>query len=57
MDDVVRAFIEEKNAAALKDIARRFLDAMERGMWRPKSNSARFGLEDMAAMTREGNEI
>jgi cobaltochelatase CobN len=57
MDDMVLAFIEEKNAAALKDIARRFLDAMERGMWRPKSNSARFGLEEMAAITREGYEI
>ena len=57
MDDAVRDFIEGKNEAALRDIARRFLDAIDRGMWKPKSNSARFGLEEMAAMTKEGSEI
>lgn len=57
MDEAVRDFIEEKNEAVLRDIARRFLDAIDRGMWRPKSNSARFGLEEMAAMTKEGSEI
>ncbi|UVC11573.1 cobaltochelatase subunit CobN [Rhizobium sp. TH2] len=50
MDDTVRDFIEEKNEAALRDIAKRFLDAIDRGMWKPKSNSARFGLAEMAAM-------
>jgi cobaltochelatase CobN len=55
MDDAVRDFIEEKNEAALKDIARRFLDAIDRGMWRPKSNSARFGLEEMAAANLESS--
>lgn len=49
MDDTVRDFIEEKNEAALRDIAKRFLGAIDRGMWKPKSNSARFGLEEMTA--------
>ncbi|CAN7299673.1 cobaltochelatase subunit CobN [Rhizobium sp. LjRoot254] len=49
MDDAVRGFIEEKNEAALRDIAKRFLDAIDRGMWKPKSNSARFGLGEMAS--------
>ncbi|MGV3551990.1 cobaltochelatase subunit CobN [Rhizobium sp.] len=53
MDDVVRDFIAEKNEAALRDIAKRFLDAIDRGMWRPKSNSARFGLEEMAMLQLE----
>jgi cobaltochelatase CobN len=49
IDDAVRDFIEAKNEAALRDIARRFLDAIDRGMWKPKSNSARFGLAEMAS--------
>ena len=49
MDEAVRDFLAGKNEAALRDIARRFLDAIDRGMWRPKSNSARFGLAEMAA--------
>ncbi|MDB5553270.1 MAG: cobaltochelatase subunit CobN [Rhizobium sp.] len=52
-DDTVRAFIEEKNEAALRDIAKRFLGAIDRGMWKPKSNSARFGLEEMVAARLE----
>jgi cobaltochelatase CobN len=54
MDEAVRDFIEEKNEAALRDIARRFLDAIDRGLWRPKSNSARFGLEELAVLEFEG---
>jgi cobaltochelatase CobN len=54
VDDAVRDFIANKNEPALRDIARRFLDAMARGMWRPRSNSARFELEEMAAGLTEG---
>ena len=53
MDDAVRDFIEEKNEAALRDIAKRFLDAIDRGMWKPKSNSARFGLVEMVTVGLE----
>ena len=44
-DDDTRDFIAEHNAPALKDIADRLLEAMDRGLWRPKSNSARARLE------------
>jgi cobaltochelatase CobN len=48
-DDVVRGFIEKSNPAVLKEMTERFLEAMERGLWRPKSNSAKFDLERIAA--------
>ncbi|WP_099864803.1 cobaltochelatase subunit CobN [Pararhizobium haloflavum] len=43
-DETVRAFIGDKNAPALKELAQRFIEAMEREMWTPKSNSAKFTL-------------
>jgi cobaltochelatase CobN len=39
-DDHVRGFIAEANPAALREIAERFQEAIERGLWRPTSNSA-----------------
>jgi cobaltochelatase CobN len=47
-DDAVRDFIEQSNPAALKEMAERFLEAMERGLWTAKSNSAKFDLERIA---------
>ncbi len=47
-DDDVRDFLEANNAAALGDIAARLIEAQERGLWRPKSNSARGRLESLA---------
>jgi cobaltochelatase CobN len=44
-DDRVRGFIAEVNPAALRDIAERFQEAIERGLWRPTSNSAHDHLE------------
>ncbi|MEM9795037.1 MAG: cobaltochelatase subunit CobN [Pseudomonadota bacterium] len=44
-DEDVRSFIAEANAPALADIADRLSEAMARGLWRPRSNSAR-GLID-----------
>jgi cobaltochelatase CobN len=46
-DDDTRDFIEQHNAPALKEIAERLLEAMDRGLWRPKSNSARARLEGL----------
>ncbi len=46
-DDAVRKFIEDSNPAALKEMAERFLEAMERGLWTAKSNSAKFDLEQI----------
>ena len=40
-DEDTRAFIAETNPAALREIADRLAEAIERGLWSPRSNSAR----------------
>ncbi|WP_394197588.1 cobaltochelatase subunit CobN [Litoreibacter albidus] len=40
-DDDTRDFIAEHNPAALREMAERLKEAIERGLWSPKSNSAR----------------
>jgi len=40
-DDDTRDFIANANAPALREIAERLAEAIERGLWTPKSNSAR----------------
>ena len=40
-DEAVRDFIAEHNPAALAETSRRFLEAIDRGLWRPQRNSAR----------------
>ncbi|OHV77897.1 cobaltochelatase subunit CobN [Ensifer sp. LCM 4579] len=52
-DEKVLAFLREKNPAALAEMAERLLEAIERGLWGPRSNSARFELSGLAA--RIGN--
>ncbi|MET3612313.1 cobaltochelatase CobN [Rhizobium aquaticum] len=44
-DEAVRDFMREKNAPALKELAERFIEALDRGLWEARSNSARFELE------------
>ena len=44
-DEKVREFLAVKNPEALKEIAARFVEAMEREMWTPRSNSAKVHLE------------
>ena len=39
-DESVLGFLEEHNPDALREMAERFLEAAERGLWRPRSNSA-----------------
>ncbi|MBV9863692.1 MAG: cobaltochelatase subunit CobN [Alphaproteobacteria bacterium] len=39
-DDAVRGFMAEHNPAALAETASRFREAIERGLWRPRRNSA-----------------
>ena len=39
-DPMVEAFIAEHNPAILREMAERFLEAEERGMWHPRANSA-----------------
>ena len=47
-DEEVREFLERKNPDALREMAERFLEAAERGLWRPRSNSALPALRAMA---------
>ena len=46
-DDATRDFIAEHNPAALREMAERLHEAMERGLWTPKSNSARGLIEGL----------
>ncbi|MDA5095431.1 cobaltochelatase subunit CobN [Aliiroseovarius sp. KMU-50] len=47
-DGETRDFIEEHNAPAMKEILERLKEAMDRGLWQPRSNSARAMLEELA---------
>jgi cobaltochelatase CobN len=46
-DDDTREFIERHNPAALREMAERLQEAIDRGMWNPKSNSARARIEEL----------
>ncbi len=47
-DEDVLAFLREKNPSALKEMAERFLEAEARGLWTPRSNSAKVHLEKLS---------
>lgn len=47
VDEEVLEFLKDKNPEALKEMAERFLEAEERGLWTPRSNSAKFQLEEI----------
>ncbi|RYM13861.1 cobaltochelatase subunit CobN [Sphingobium cupriresistens] len=47
-DEAVRAFLAEANPAALRETAARMAEALERGMWKPRSNSAGLLLAQLA---------
>jgi cobaltochelatase CobN len=47
-DEAVRAFMAEANPAALRETAARLAEALERGLWRPRSNSAGVVLASLA---------
>ncbi|WP_412509798.1 cobaltochelatase subunit CobN, partial [Roseovarius sp. SYSU LYC5161] len=44
-DEETRDFIETHNAPALRDIADRLAEAIDRGLWLPRSNAARARIE------------
>ena len=46
-DDDTREFIARHNPAALREMAARLQEAIDRGMWKPKSNSARARIEGL----------
>lgn len=52
LDERVRAFMAEKNPAALKEMSDRLVEAIDRRLWSPRSNSARFELEDIGGKRR-----
>ncbi|MEM5474173.1 cobaltochelatase subunit CobN [Hoeflea sp. AS60] len=47
MDEDTLAFLRDKNPDALKEMAAKFEEAIERGLWTPKSNSAKFALAEV----------
>ena len=49
VDEQVRGFIADANPAALREIAERFSEAIDRGLWRPASNSAHQRLEELCS--------
>ena len=48
-DDDTREFIAEVNAPALAEIAERLAEAIDRGLWTPRSNSARALIDRLRA--------
>lgn len=59
VDERVADFLREKNPAAFAELAERFLEAIDRNLWTPRSNSARFelaGIGTAATRRRAGNE-
>ena len=53
MDETVRDFIAAKNPDALREMADRLREAIERELWTPKSNSAMFMLNEMSGGAHE----
>ena len=49
----VQDFLRANNPAALQEMAERLLEAQERELWRPKSNSAGARLAALAGGTSE----
>ncbi|WP_394688535.1 cobaltochelatase subunit CobN [Hoeflea sp.] len=47
MDEDTLAFLRDKNPDALHEMAAKFEEAIERGLWTPKSNSAKFALGEL----------
>jgi len=50
-DDDTRDFIKEHNQPALIEMAERFQEAIDRGLWIPKSNSARARITQILTQT------
>jgi cobaltochelatase CobN len=55
-DAAVRGFMAANNAPALREMAARFREAIDRGLWSPESNSAYDFLSGLIAESREAAE-
>ncbi|WP_454745781.1 cobaltochelatase subunit CobN [Ciceribacter selenitireducens] len=53
LDERVRDFMAEKNPAALREMSERLIEAIDRGLWTPRSNSAMFDLSRLAQVVPE----
>ncbi|MEM7774579.1 MAG: cobaltochelatase subunit CobN [Pseudomonadota bacterium] len=49
-DETIRSFLAEKNPDALRDIATRLAEAIERRLWTPRINSARLTVDQLSSM-------
>ena len=47
-DEKVQEFLGQSNPAARREMAERLIEAQDRGLWRPRSNSARATLAELA---------
>jgi cobaltochelatase CobN len=56
-DEAVRDFIADSNEPALTEMADRFLEAMDRGLWSPRANSAYERLAGLASSRPARKEI
>ncbi len=54
-DEAVRVFMETNNGAAFREMTDRLLEAIERKLWTPRSNSAQFALEEIIGMKEREN--
>jgi len=52
-DETVRDFLMEKNRPAYDDMIDRFLEAIDRGLWTPRSNSAAFMLQTASNQNKQ----
>jgi cobaltochelatase CobN len=48
-DPTVHGFLLDNNPAAAREIAERLLEAQDRGLWKPRSNTAGHRLAELAA--------
>ncbi len=55
--DAVRDFIVEHNAPALAEIAQRLQEAIDRGLWQPRSNSARARIAGLVQRPRMAADV
>ncbi len=52
-DSAVREFLEANNPAALAEMAQRLSEAQDRGLWRPRANTTRLRLDELAGAAQE----
>jgi cobaltochelatase CobN len=55
-DEAVRTFIADNNPPALREMAERFREAIDRGLWAPRQNSAYDRLSAMIAERKDAAE-